>query len=113
MRTLTASVLVFEAIIIGLAIPVAINVNGAPPELALPLGLGLLVLCLALARWVPAPAAIALGWAVQGVLILGAFVTPVMLVLGIVFAALWATAIRLGGQVDAARSQAPTASVHE
>ena len=96
---LGGSVLVFEAIVIVLAIPVAINVAGAAPGPAIALG-GLLaafaVLTAAMLRrgrgWVAA------GWAVQVLVIASAIIVPLMLVLGGMFALLWYGALRLAAE---------------
>lgn len=93
---LGGSVLVFEAIVIVLAIPVAINVAGAPAGPAIALG-GLLavfaILTAAMLRrgrgWIAA------GWAVQVLVIASAVVVPTMALLGVMFALLWFGALRL------------------
>lgn len=103
MRMLTSSVLAFEAIVLLLAIPVAIVVSGAPP-----LGIAALsVLAVACAllpalfkqRWF-----LGAGWAVQVLVVLSGLLVPMMFVLGLVFAALWATATHLGSKPGAAQT---------
>jgi len=92
-----------EAIVIGLAIPVAIAVGHANPRLAGTAGGVIAVAAVLLAgmvgrrgqRW-PYVA----GSVLQVVVIAGGFVVPVMFFLGVIFAALWATAIWLGYRVE-------------
>ena len=113
MRVLTSSVLVMEAIILGLAIPVALVVGGQPTWFAWVLG-GLAILAVILPGLAGRPYYLPAGWGVQGALLLcGVFSLVgsgewILLLLGIVFAALWWTALHLGGKVEAARAaQAP------
>jgi Protein of unknown function (DUF4233) len=97
MRRLCATVLVFEAIVIGLAIPVAITISHARPVAA-----GITGGVLALAAVVIAVFVGRQGWALvggsvlQGAMIATGVVVPAMYGLGVIFAALWATAIWLG-----------------
>ncbi len=106
MRRLAGSVLIFEAIVIVLAIPVAINVAGVDPAPALIVGLGLALAALVVAARVDRRGGVAAGWTIQGLVIASAPVVPVMLVLGAMFAGLWYAALRLVA-ATAARGQAP------
>jgi hypothetical protein len=98
MRRLCATVLIFEAVVIGLAIPVAITIahaSGGSAGLAGGLLAGAAVVLAAVVgrprfRW-----ALALGSLLQLAVIATGVVVPAMYVLGAVFAALWATAIYL------------------
>ncbi|MFI0432396.1 MAG: DUF4233 domain-containing protein [Candidatus Nanopelagicales bacterium] len=105
MRVLCASVLVFEAIIAGLFIPVAyfsgVVANGAT---AAWIGAALAVLCIVAAAVVTRPFGVALGWTVQILLLACGFVVPMMFALGLIFAALWWAALRYGRRADAARA---------
>ncbi len=82
MRLLCATVLIFEAIVIALAIPVAITIEHEPR------------------LWAGVAGGVLAGIAVLSVLQLGiiaaGLVVPAMYALGAVFAALWAVAIWLG-----------------
>jgi hypothetical protein len=98
MRRLCATVLVFEAIVIGLAIPVAITIEHEPHAAA---GVGgvLAAVAVLLAAVVGRPGqrwALAAGSLLQVAVIAAGLVVPAMFVLGAVFAALWAVAIWLG-----------------
>jgi len=99
MKRLCATVLVFEAIVIGLAIPVAITIEHEPHQLAGVAGGVLAAAAVLLAavvgrsgpRW-----ALAAGSVLQVAVIVTGVVVPAMFVLGAIFAALWAVAIWLG-----------------
>lgn len=46
-----------------------------------------------------------LGWALQAPLILGFFIDPAITIIGVMFLALWITALRLGGRIDRERAE--------
>ena len=105
MRRLCATVLIMEAIVIGLAIPVAITIGHTHAGTAGTVGGALGGAAVLLAGVVGRPR---FGWALAGGSLLQAaviatgVVVPVMYALGAIFAALWVTAIWL-----ARRYQAP------
>ena len=105
MRRLAGSVLIFEAIVIVLAIPVAINISGVAPGPALGLGLLLASGALVVAARVDRPGGVAAGWVIQALVLASAPVVPIMAVLGLMFAGLWYAALRL--VADAGSGQAP------
>jgi len=99
MRRLCATVLIFEVVVIGLAIPVAITIGHARPAQAGVVGGVLAVAALVIAGLVGRPGQ---GWTLVGgtvlqvaVIAIG-IVVPVMYGLGAIFGALWLTAIWLG-----------------
>jgi hypothetical protein len=98
-RRLCATVLVFEVVVIWLAIPVAITIAHARPGPAGVVGGVLAVAALVIAALVGRPGQ---GWALIGGTVLQAaviatgVVVPVMYALGVIFGALWLTAIWLG-----------------
>ncbi len=103
MRRLLASVLVFEAIVIGLAIPVAITIVHTSPRTAGIAGGVLAVAAVALAGVAGRPGArwaLVAGTVLQAVMIAAGAVVPVMYALGAIFAALWLTAIWLGRRYE-------------
>lgn len=102
-RRIAGSVLIFEAIVIILAIPVAINVAGVAPGPAIGLGLALAVAAIVVAARVDRRGGVAAGWAIQGLVIASALVVPVMAVLGAMFAGLWFAALRLLAHAQAAQ----------
>lgn len=99
MRRLCATVLVFEVVVIWLAIPVAITIAHARPGPAGVVGGVLAVAALVIAALVGRPGQ---GWALIGGTVLQAaviatgVVVPAMYALGVIFGALWLTAIWLG-----------------
>jgi len=109
MRQLCGTVLIMEAIILGLAIPVAIVLEHANRPLAGGVG-GALALCaLLLSGMVGRPR---MGWAVkagtvlQVMVIAAGVVVPAMYVLGVIFAALWGTGIWLARRHEPPRTVA-------
>jgi len=99
MRRLCATVLIFEAIVIGLAIPVAITIEHASHMAAGVAGGVLAGVAVLLAAVVGRPGqrwALIAGSLLQVAVIATGVVVPAMFVLGPIFAALWAVAIWLG-----------------
>ena len=99
-----ASVLAFEAIVLGLTTPVMITVADVDTGTALAVGLGLAVAAVVIAGLLRFGWAYALGTLLQVAAVALGFVVPAMFVLGLVFAAFWAMAIVLGRRVDAAKA---------
>ena len=98
MRRLCATVLIFETVVIGLAIPVAITIAHAGPAAAGITGGVLAAAAVLLAAFVGRPGqgwALAGGSVLQAAVIATGVVVPVMYGLGAIFAALWVTAIWL------------------
>jgi hypothetical protein len=111
MRQLCGTVLIMEAIILGLAIPVAIVLEHANRPLAGGIGGGLAFCALLLSGLVGRPR---MGWALkagtvlQVAVIAAGIVVPAMYALGVIFAALWVTGIWLARRHEVPR----TASQH-
>ncbi|QKW37984.1 DUF4233 domain-containing protein [Actinomadura sp. NAK00032] len=95
-RRLFATVLACEAIVIALAIPVAVAVLDVDGALAGGVCGTLALACLVMAGLLRRPWAIPAGTVLQVLLIATGFMVPVMFFLGVVFGALWWTAIWLG-----------------
>jgi hypothetical protein len=107
LRQMCGTVLILEAIVIGLAIPVAIVQEHLRHGVAGGVGGGLAVCALLLAGLVGRPGmgwALWAGTALQALVIAAGVVVPAMYILGVIFAALWITGIWL-----ARRLQAPPA----
>ncbi len=105
MRTLGSAVLVFEWMVLALAVPVAVNVSDVPEQRAwAALGVATVLIVAAIAL-LPGPVGRWLGWAVQGVAVLSAVVVPMLAILAIVFAGLYYAALRLGASVDRVRAE--------
>ena len=106
-RRLCSAILFLQAVVLGLTTPVLVRSDDLSTPQALVIGLGLAVLCVLVAGMLRRSWAYVVGHAIQvGSLALGAF-TPVMIVLGVVFGALWVTAYRLGGTIDRDKAQHP------
>ena len=113
-RQLCGTVLIMEAIVIGLAIPVAIVREHANRGLAGGIGGGLAVCALLIGGVVGRPR---MGWALwagtvlQVLVIAAGVVVPAMYVLGVIFAALWVTGIWLARRHETPRlSPSPSPS---
>ncbi len=112
LRQLCGTVLAMEAIVIGLAIPVAIVLEHVRHGLAGGVGGGLAVCALLLSGLVGRPG---LGWALiagtvlQALVIAAGAVVPAMYTLGAIFAALWITGIWLARRLSAPAAPGPHA----
>ncbi|MFI0357629.1 DUF4233 domain-containing protein [Actinomadura sp. 9N407] len=99
-RSLLAAVLASEAVVIGLAIPVAVAVLKVDGALAGLVCGGLAVACLVLAGLLRFPWAIAVGSGLQVLIVATGFMVPTMFFLGVLFGALWGTAIWMGRKAE-------------
>ena len=100
-----ASVLAFEAIVLGLTTPVMITVVDVDTPTALGVGLGLMVAALVIAGLLRFRWAYVLGSLLQVAPVALGFVVPAMFVLGLLFAAAWVMALVLGRRVEAAKRE--------
>ncbi|MFI0418052.1 MULTISPECIES: DUF4233 domain-containing protein [Spongiactinospora] len=105
MRRLGSTVLGMEAIVVALTAPVAINLNGTPPGTALAVGLGVAVVCVVAAALLKRPFGYILGSVLQAVVIATGFLVFPMFFLGVIFAALWITAIFVARRVEGVTSR--------
>ena len=109
-RRLCGTVLIMEAVVIGLAILPAIVLEHANRPLAGGIGGGLAVCALLLSGLVGRPG---MGWALKAgtvlqVLVIAAgIVVPAMYVLGVIFAALWVTGIWLARRYETPNAVGP------
>lgn len=92
-RRLSAAILVLEAIVIALAIPVAIKVSGTDAATAGIAGGGLAVVCLLVCGLLRHGWAFYAGALVQVAAIVAGAWVPLMYALGVIFAALYVWAI--------------------
>jgi len=104
-RAMCAGMLVLQAVVLFLTGVVTIGMTDIGAVASLSLGLGLAVLCVVAAGMLGRPGGYALGWAVQVVSLGLGFVVTAMFFLGVVFAALWATAYFLGERIDRERAE--------
>jgi Protein of unknown function (DUF4233) len=113
LRQLCGTVLAMEAVVIGLAIPVAIVLEHAHRGLAGGVGGGLAGCALLLSGLVGRRG---MGWALvagtvlQALVIAAGVVVPAMYGLGAIFAALWITGIWLARRLAAPAAPGPRAS---
>ncbi|GHD26461.1 DUF4233 domain-containing protein [Nocardiopsis kunsanensis] len=100
MRIVAAVVLVFEAIVIGLAVPVAINLGGIAPGLAAGLWGGMALAALVLSGLQRFTWAHYAAWALQAAVLFSSFWVDGMLPAAIVFASLWVVGVIMGRRID-------------
>jgi hypothetical protein len=111
MRRLCATVLIFEAIIIALAIPIAVKIEHVAGGSAGPAGGGLAGAAVLIAvavsmRTIGDPGlriALAAGSVLQVLMIVSGVMVPAMYGLGVIFAVLWVIAIWLGRSAERAQ----------
>ncbi|WAX80058.1 DUF4233 domain-containing protein [Streptomyces sp. KMM 9044] len=104
MRTLCASTLIGEFFVIGFAGLVAMK----DPDLATGTvwtvcGIAMF-LSAALCGVITRPGGVALGWALQILLIASGVFVPVMFLLGVMFAAVWWASVHYGRKIDEAKA---------
>jgi hypothetical protein len=68
-------------------------------------GTALAVLCVAGAGLMRRPWGVTLGWVVQALTLLSAVVVPAMLLVGLIFLALWVLCMLQGAKIDALQAQ--------
>ncbi len=103
MRVLGSTVLVLEALVVLLAIPIAINVSDANATYALIIGIALAGLLVLTVGVITKPIAVPIGWTLQVLVIASGIIVPTMFFIGGLFALLWFYAVRNGQRVDRAR----------
>jgi hypothetical protein len=108
MRVVLLSVLLFQVIVFGLAIPVMILVSGVPAMSASVFAGGAALLALVAAGLLRKPIGYPLGWLTQLVGVALGLLTPTMFLVGAIFLALWVLSFVLGKRLDA---NAPAANV--
>ena len=112
-RRLCATILLLEMIVLGLTTPVLVSVNHIAKGTALGIGLGLAAACLVVAGLLRFRWAYVLGWAIQVAAIALGVQIGAMVVLGVVFLALWATAYLLGAKIERERAAWEAAAAAE
>lgn len=75
------------------------------------LGLWLVVMLGYAAGQQKKPWGVWLGWVLQAPMILGFFIDPAIAIIGVMFLALWITALRLGGRIDRERAERDAAAM--
>jgi hypothetical protein len=103
-RGIAAAVLLFEAIVVMLAIPVAVTVSDVDANVAVPVGVALMVALVLTAGLLRRPFGYVLGWCDQVLVVGSGVVVPAMFFIGGVFALLWAAALYFGRRADVVRA---------
>lgn len=101
MKTLGPAILLLEAIVVGLAIPVAVVLYDGGARAAWVLGI-LAILLLVGSGYARRPRGIEVGSVLQLLVILAGVVVPALALLGLIFLGVWITAIVVGGKADRA-----------
>jgi hypothetical protein len=101
-RRLCATVLIMEAIVVGLSIPVAIHVDHLAPGSAGAAGgvAAVAAVVFAILARPLLPATLVGGSLLQIFVIASGVIVPVMYFLGAIFAALWAIGLLLGYRIE-------------
>ena len=100
MRVVLLSVLLFEVVVFGLAIPVMIYNSGVSTGAAAGFGGGAALLALVAAGTLRRPFGYPIGWLTQLVGLGLGLLTPAMFVVGIVFAGIWVVSFILGRRLE-------------
>lgn len=101
MRVVLLTLLLFQVIVFGLAIPVMILVSGVPAGTAVAAGSAAALLALVAAGLLRKPVGYLVGWITQPIGILLGLFTPAMYAVGAIFAGLWVLTFVLGRRLDA------------
>ncbi|MGK5558465.1 DUF4233 domain-containing protein [Actinomadura kijaniata] len=104
-RRLLATVLTCEAVVIALAIPVAVAVQKVDGALAGAVCGGLAVACLLAAGLLRFPWGVTVGTVLQVAIFATGLMVPTMFFLGVLFGALWGTAIWMGRKAENAQAR--------
>lgn len=98
-RRLAASVLISEAFVVFFAVLAAVRLSPDRTRAVVITGVVLASTAIALSGLLRHRWAYLAGWLLQVVLIATGFAIPLMFVLGLIFAVLWAAAIRVGSRL--------------
>jgi hypothetical protein len=107
MRVVLMTVLIFEMIVFGLAIPVMIFISNVPAAAAAGFGGGAAVLALVAAGLLRSGVGYVLGWLTQLAGLALGFLTTLMFIVGILLAAVWVLAFVLGKRLDSRMETSP------
>lgn len=107
MRVVLMTVLIFEMIVFGLAIPVMIFISNVPAAAAAGFGGGAAVLALVAAGLLRSGVGYVLGWLTQLAGVALGFLTTLMFIVGMLLAAVWVLAFVLGKRLDSRMETSP------
>lgn len=102
MRSVLLSILIFEVIVFGLAVPVMIFVSELSVALAVALGGGAILLAVVAVGLMRKPVGYVVGWLTQVVAVGLGLATSAMFAVGGLFVLLWVISFILGKRLDAA-----------
>jgi hypothetical protein len=107
MRIVLMTVLIFEVIVFGLAIPVMISVSNVPAAAAAGFAGGAAVLALVAAGLLRSRVGYVLGWLVQLAGLALGLLTTSMFIVGAILAGVWLLAFVLGKRLDSRMETSP------
>jgi hypothetical protein len=107
MRVVLLTVLIFEVIVFGLAIPVMIFVSNVPAAAAAGFAGGAAVLALVAASLLRSRIGYVLGWLVQLAGLALGLLTASMFIVGAILAGVWLLAFVLGKRLDSRMETSP------
>jgi Protein of unknown function (DUF4233) len=107
MRVVLQTVLIFEVIVFGLAIPVMILISGVPAAAAAGFGSGAALLALLAAGLLRSRVGYMLGWLAQLAGLALGFLTTTMFVVGALFTAVWVMSFLMGKRLDSQMEASP------
>jgi hypothetical protein len=107
MRVVLQTVLIFEVIVFGLAIPVMILISGVPAAAATGFASGAALLALLAAGLLRSRVGYVLGWLAQLAGLALGFLTATMFVVGAVFTAVWVMSFLMGKRLDSRMEASP------
>jgi Protein of unknown function (DUF4233) len=107
MRVVLQTVLIFEVIVFGLAIPVMILISGVPAAAAAGFVSGAALLALVAAGLLRSQAGYVLGWLAQLAGLALGFLTATMFVVGALFTAIWVMSFLMGKRLDSRMEASP------
>ena len=107
MRVVLMTVLIFEVIVFGLAVPVMIFISDVPGAAAAGLGGGTAALALVAAGLLRRRVGYILGWLTQAAGLALGLLTSTMFIVGALFAAVWVLAFVLGKRLDSGLETSP------
>jgi Protein of unknown function (DUF4233) len=110
MRVVLQTVLIFEVIVFGLAIPVMILISGVPAAAATGFASGAALLALLAAGLLRSRVGYVLGWLAQLAGLAMGFLTATMFVVGAVFTAVWVMSFLMGKRLDSRMEASPEGS---
>lgn len=110
MKVMGSAILIFEAIVLGLSIPISVVIYDLPKSQTLWITFGLMLLCVLAVGGVRRDrrTAITTGFIVQGLIIVAGLTISPLMFPGVLFGLIWVLAIVLSKKVDEAKAARET-----